>query len=129
MLNILLADDLADSAKTLARILQAWGHDCMVAHDGLTALKLAADQGPDVALLDIGMPKMNGYAVARRLLQQYPELPMYAITGYGMADDIQQAKEAGFAGHFLKPVDLQELRKTLGSISAALTPAWDCSRC
>ena len=120
MLKILLADDYPDTTNTLSKVLQAWGHDCEIAYDGPGALKLAADCRPDVALLDIGMPGMDGYAVARQLLTMHPGLPIYAATGYGRLIDVIKSKEAGFTGHLLKPVDLTRLRQILASIEMSL---------
>src|SRR4051794_315383 len=113
MLRVLVADDYRDTADTLARILKAWGHECDVAYNGPAALKLAGDRRPDVALLDIGMPKMDGYAVAKQLLQQHPGLPVFALTGYGTSADVQRAKETGFTGHLVKPVEIADRKRSL----------------
>src|SRR4051794_4298227 len=112
-MHVLIADDYHDAADSLARIIRLWGHSCDVAYDGPASLKLAADRRSDVALLDIGMPKMDGYTVGRQLLTMYPGLPIYAVTGHGRIIDIAKTQEAGFTGHFLKPVDLAALQQIL----------------
>ena len=116
LLRILIADDYPDATESLCKLLKLWGHECAVAYDGPAALRLAMDGRPDVALLDIGMPKMDGYTVGRQILERHPGLPVFAITGYGTAADVQQAKEAGFTGHLLKPVDPAILQAVLATI-------------
>ena len=105
----------ADAARSLARLLKSWGHEVQVAHDGPAALEAARPTGPDVVLLDIGLPGMDGYEVARRLEGQRRGGPrIVALTGYGQEEDRRRSQEAGFDHHLVKPVDPEELRKTLG---------------
>jgi PAS domain S-box-containing protein len=113
--RVLVVDDNVDSAESLALLLELYGHDVRLAHDGLTALEEVWASAPDVVLLDIGLPKMDGYAVARRLREE-PSLAhvrLIAMTGYGQEEDRLRAREAGFDHHLVKPVDLDSLRELL----------------
>jgi len=113
--RILVVDDNVDAARTLGELLELWGHQVRVVHDGPTAIETARSYRPEVVLLDIGLPKMDGYEVARRL-RQLPGLSgmvLVALTGYGQEEDQNRAREAGFDYHFTKPVDLADLRKLL----------------
>lgn len=113
--NILVVDDNKDSRETLADVLRIWNHSVAEAEDGPTCLKLASTFAPDVILLDIGMPHMDGFEVARQL-RQLPELArtrIIAVSAYGSADDKQKAARAGFDEHFTKPVALDVLRGQL----------------
>jgi signal transduction histidine kinase/ActR/RegA family two-component response regulator len=109
--RVLLVDDNRDAAEMLAMSLRAMGHEVHVALDGLAALDLAAREVADVALLDLGLPVIDGYELASRLRQQdgWASVPFAALTGYGQADDRQRTTEAGFADHLVKPIDLDEL--------------------
>jgi signal transduction histidine kinase/ActR/RegA family two-component response regulator/putative methionine-R-sulfoxide reductase with GAF domain len=117
--RVLVVDDNVDGALTLAEILQAWGLEASVAHSGQDALKAFGAQRPTTVLLDIGMPGMDGYEVARRLRALSPPTPgrlrLVALTGYGQDEDRRRARDAGFDHHFTKPVDLEVLRKLLTS--------------
>ncbi len=115
--RILLADDNTDFANSLAALLAARGHDVRVAHDGAEALATAARFSPDFAFLDIGMPKVHGYEVARRLreLPATAECVLVAVTGWGQEDDRQRAREAGFDRHLVKPVDPADIDTILDS--------------
>ena len=109
--RILLVDDNADGAWTLARILEMQGHQVSVAHSGPAALELAASINLDVVILDIGLPGMDGYSVAR-VLRGRPDTAhavLIALTGYGQPEDIRKATNAGFDSHLVKPVDLDAL--------------------
>ncbi len=109
--RVLVVDDNVDAADMLAETLELEGYEVEQAHDGVMALARAASFGPDVVLLDIGLPELDGYEVARRLRQQ-PEgdaLLLVALTGYGQESDRQRSREAGFDFHFVKPVDLERL--------------------
>ncbi len=113
--RVLVVDDNVEAAEMLASLLQTIGHEVAVAHDGATAIDAAQSSPPDVALLDIGLPVMDGYEVAERLR----ELPacantlLIALTGYGQPDDIARAARAGFARHFVKPVEIAEITALL----------------
>lgn len=116
--RILLVDDNSDAAETLADILRELGHTISVAHDGPTALAAAAAFRPHLALLDIGLPVMDGYELARRLREQ-PELrrtQLFAITGYGQESDRKRSREAGFQEHLVKPIDLTELAALIDTV-------------
>jgi CheY-like chemotaxis protein len=112
---VLIADDNHDAADALAMLLVALGHDVRVAYGGQAALKLAAEFRPDYALLDIGMPDMDGYEVARRLRAEpwAHGLRLAAITGWGQEEDLDRARRAGFDRHFTKPVDPDEVAMLL----------------
>jgi PAS domain S-box-containing protein len=115
--RILIADDNQDSAESLSLILELSGYETWVAHDGLEAVQTAMAHRPDVALLDIGMPKINGYEAARRIREQPwgQRMLLIAITGWGQEDDKRQALEAGFDHHVTKPVHLPDLERLLAS--------------
>ncbi len=111
--RVLVVDDNADAAQSIAMLLRMNGHEVEVACDGEQALELAARQVPDVAFLDIGLPGMDGYEVARRL-QEMPGLQgvrLIAVTGYGQAKDKEAARAAGFHLHVTKPIEPGELVK------------------
>ena len=116
--TVLLVDDNADSAEMLAILLGLEGHTVIVAHDGPSALEVAAQQQPAVVLLDIGMPGMDGYAVARRLRQgtASADTVLVALTGYGQECDRERTQAAGFDHHLVKPVDMDALRRVLGGV-------------
>jgi signal transduction histidine kinase/ActR/RegA family two-component response regulator len=105
--NVLVADDNRDAADTLSLLLEMSGYAVTVAHSGQEALKQLLMQPPDAAILDIGMPDMSGYEVARRFRQESGRADVFllAVTGWGQQDDIARAKEAGFDEHLTKPVD------------------------
>jgi signal transduction histidine kinase/CheY-like chemotaxis protein len=114
----LLVDDNADAADTLALLLRLWGHEVTVAHDGPAALRAAEAQRPEVCLLDIGLPGMDGYELARRLRAR-PGLAravLVALTGWGQEEDRRRAREAGFDHHLVKPVELSALRELLAQV-------------
>jgi CheY-like chemotaxis protein len=113
--RVLIVDDNADGAEMLAAVLNVDGHQTLVAHDGRRALQLAAEHQPDVVLLDIGLPDMDGFEVARRLRGE-PRLArvrLVALTGFGQEEDRRQSVAAGFDHHLLKPVDMEALREVL----------------
>jgi signal transduction histidine kinase/CheY-like chemotaxis protein len=113
--RILVVDDNRDSAKSLAMLLKMSGHDVHTAHDGLEAVEAAATLQPDVILLDIGMPRLNGYEAARRIRerQRHKNLTLVALTGWGQDEDRRRSEDAGFDSHLVKPVDLAALTKLL----------------
>ncbi len=111
--RILIVDDNADAAETLARAFRELGHVVELALDGPSALDKAGAFQPDVALIDIGLPVMNGYEVAAHLKRRAASAPrLFAITGYGLETDVRRSSEAGFEAHFVKPVDLDRLART-----------------
>jgi PAS domain S-box-containing protein len=113
--RILLADDNHDAVESLAMLLQVSGHQTCLAYDGQEALEKALTWRPDVALLDIGMPKLSGHEVARRLRAQpeFHDLILVALTGWGQEDDRRRSREAGFDHHLVKPCDLAVLYSLL----------------
>jgi PAS domain S-box-containing protein len=117
--RILVADDLRDSADSLAIMLRLAGHDIQTAYDGLEAVQAAATFQPDVILLDVGMPKMNGYEAARHIRQQMwgKRMLLVAVTGWGQEEDKRRAFEAGFDYHLTKPVEASVLEKLLSLIN------------
>jgi signal transduction histidine kinase len=119
--RILVADDNLDSLESLARLLQQRGHEIHKAADGLQALEAASRVRPDLVLLDIGMPGMDGYEVARRIRSQPwgREATLVALTGWGQENDRRRSREAGFDSHCIKPLDLARLMSLLASLPAA----------
>lgn len=122
--RVLVIDNSTETAQSMALLMQAWGYEVHVAYDPLTALELAQSQPPQVVLLDIGMPHMDGYEVARRLRQREESrhAVLVAVTGYGEEDDRRQAREAGFDFHMTKPVDPEELHQLLQQAGFHGTP-------
>ena len=113
--KVLVVDDNKDSAQTLAMMLKIMGNDVRTAHDGLEAIEKAQEYLPNVILLDLGMPKLNGYDVCRRIREQDwgTTMVIIALTGWGQAEDRQRTKEAGFDHHLVKPVDVAKLKELL----------------
>ena len=109
--RVLLADDNRDAAESLAILLHLEGFDTRIAYDGATALQLLGEFQPHVVLLDIGMPDIDGYEVARRIAAAdgSSAVILIAITGWGQQADIERAKAAGFHGHFTKPIELDDV--------------------
>lgn len=114
--RVLIVDDNADGADLLAEALGDMGYRTRVAHDGPEALRVAAEFSPQLALVDIGLPVMDGYELAARLREQWQEVKLVAITGYGQERDRQRAQSAGFNAHLTKPVDLDKLGELLGQM-------------
>lgn len=115
--KVLLADDNRDSAETLADLLRSYGHDVHTAHDGAKAAELAMQLQPDVLILDIGMPGMTGYEVARHVRAQSwgNRALLIAATGWGQDEDRQRALQAGFDQHLTKPFDPSHLLQLIGA--------------
>jgi PAS domain S-box-containing protein len=115
--RVLIVDDNQDGAESLAILLQLGGHETHTAHDGQQAIEAAERLHPDVVLLDIGLPRLNGYEVCRRIREQPwgKELLLVAVTGWGQQEDRRRSREAGFDTHIVKPVDLDRLQKLLAS--------------
>lgn len=120
-LLILVVDDNNDAASLMAMLLEAMGHEVVVEHSSRRALELAKNVAPDVCLLDIGLPEMDGNELAQRLRSQ-PETAasvLIAVTGYGQDQDRKQTQAAGFDHHLVKPVDFQKLNSLLADVSKA----------
>ena len=104
-----------DAADMLAVMLQMFGHEVQAVYSGQTALETAVESQPDFVLLDIGLPDIDGYEVARRLREQprTKDVTLIAVTGYGQDSDRQRSQEAGFDHHLVKPVEAQKLEDML----------------
>jgi PAS domain S-box-containing protein len=118
--RVLVVDDNVDSAESMAVLLRLYGHDVRLAHDGEAALEEARAFRPDVMFLDIDLPKMDGYEVARRLRLEptMGGMTLVAMTGYGQEEERRRTREAGFHSHLVKPVDFDILQELLSSLPA-----------
>jgi CheY-like chemotaxis protein len=112
---VLVVDDNQDAAESLAMLLRLMGLQCVTAHDGIEGLRLAREQRPDIALLDIGLPGMNGYdvAVAIRAEPWGKAATLVALTGWGQSEDRRRSRAAGFDVHLVKPVATEQLVEVL----------------
>jgi signal transduction histidine kinase len=119
--RILVADDNNDALESLATLLQLSGHEVYTAANGAIALESAEQHRPEVALLDIGMPKLDGYEVARRIRAQPwgQRITLVALTGWGQDSDRRRSQEAGFDSHLVKPLDLDKLTELLAALPVA----------
>jgi PAS domain S-box-containing protein len=117
-LRILVVDDNIDAAHAMAYVLKLSGHDVTIAHDGPGALTAAAAKAPELVLLDIGLPGMDGYAVASRMRAAgLKDAAIVAVTGYGQEEDMRRSNEAGFDHHLVKPVDAAMIRKIIAGVA------------
>jgi CheY-like chemotaxis protein len=118
--RVLVTDDNVDAATSLAMMLELMGNEIRIAHDGLEAIETAADFRPDMILLDIGMPRLNGYDACRRIREQPwgRGTVIVALTGWGQEEDKRRSREAGFDHHLVKPID----PVTLGQLLAGAQP-------
>ena len=116
--TVLVVDDNKDAADTLADLLRALGHDVRVAYDAVQALEVAARGPASIALLDLGLPVVDGYELAARLrsLPGWQKTRMVALTGYGLANDRRKTKRAGFDAHFVKPIDIAAVDEAIRSL-------------
>jgi CheY-like chemotaxis protein/two-component sensor histidine kinase len=119
--RILVVDDNKDAAESFAKLLELAGHEVRMAHDGLEAVNLAGAFRPDVVLLDIGLPKLNGLDAARHIRQQPwgKDMTLVALTGWGQEEDQQRSKEAGFDHHLVKPVKAATLSDLLAGVPSS----------
>jgi CheY-like chemotaxis protein len=119
--RVLIVDDNEDSANSLAMILKLGGHETASVYTAVDALQHAATFKPDVVLLDIGLPGMDGYEVAQKMreLPGLRNIRLVAVTGYGRSDDRRRAREAGFDDHLTKPVEFAVLERMLAGIRAS----------
>jgi CheY-like chemotaxis protein len=117
--RILVVDDNVDSADSMAELLRVWGHEVQAVYNGSEALGAAAEFRPEIALLDIDMPDMSGYELARRLTVRdgLNGTMFVALTGYGQDEDHRRSAEAGFRAHLVKPVDPEALRRLLATLA------------
>ena len=119
LLRVLIVDDNVDTVLSFSMLLKQTGNEVQTAHDGLTAVKIAMETIPDVVLLDIGLPGLNGYEVAKQIRNQ-PSLKnvvLVALTGYGQESDRQASMDAGFTHHLIKPAKLEQVRKILANVA------------
>ena len=118
-----MVEDDADIGQVMVALIRHCGHDPRLAADGLTALGMAREFRPDVALLDIGLPGMNGYELAMRLRREsgLEGTRLVALTGYGEDSDRQLSEEAGFEHHLVKPVTFEILQRILAESNAGAT--------
>jgi CheY-like chemotaxis protein len=119
--KILVVDDNVDSAMSMAMLLRISGHDTRTAHDGEIALERVEAFRPELVLLDIGLPKLDGYEVARRIRAEAwgQSIFLVAVTGWGQDEDRRNTAAAGFDLHLVKPVDLESLEKLLAGLPQA----------
>jgi CheY-like chemotaxis protein len=118
-----VVDDNVDMVKILEMLLRRSGHDVRTAHDGPAALETASDYRPNVVLLDIGLPELDGYEVAKRMRKHalLQNVVLVAMTGYGQESDRQRAREAGFDHHLVKPTAFEQMQKILATVSEKAT--------
>ncbi len=118
--RILIVDDNSDAAVSLALLLKISGNDTYTAHDGLEALEAFERYRPEVMLLDIGLPKLSGHEVCRRIRERPggEDVVIIALTGWGQESDRRKSQDAGFDGHLVKPVDYGTLMDLLRSVEA-----------
>jgi CheY-like chemotaxis protein len=125
--RILIVDDNRDGADSLAAMLRLLGNDTRTAYDGLEGVRVAGEYRPDVVLLDIGLPRLNGCEACRRIREQLwgKKIVLIAVTGWGQEDDRRRSQEAGFDHHLVKPLDPDELGKLLADPLPRLEPDAD----
>lgn len=114
-----MVDDNHDAAQSLAMLLRMAGHEASAVFDGVEAVEVAASFVPDVILLDLGLPKLSGFEVARRIRNESwgKETVLVAVTGWGQDESRRQTADAGFDGHLVKPVEYSALMALLTSLS------------
>jgi CheY-like chemotaxis protein len=119
--RILLVDDNVDFAMSLALLLETLGHDVSVAHDASEALAIANERAPEFAFLDLGLPRVSGYDLARKLRANpgTAATVLIALSGWGQQQDRERSKEAGFALHLVKPIELQGIEAALRTLAEA----------
>ena len=117
--RVLVVDDNVDAAQAMAMLLEMSGHEGRMAHDGPSALEAALCWQPELVLLDIGLPGLNGFEVAKRIRPEplLKKVVLVALTGYGLEADRQRSREAGFDHHLVKPTGFDAIEKILESVS------------
>jgi CheY-like chemotaxis protein len=120
-MRLLVVEDEAEIAESLTLLLEFAGHEVVVASSGRGALEVVEKHLPDVALIDIGLPDIDGYEVARQFRKRpaFKAISLVALSGYGRDEDILRGREAGFEHHLTKPTDPKTLERLLGSIASA----------
>jgi CheY-like chemotaxis protein len=118
--RVLVADDNGDAAESMGALLRIMGNEVRIVHDGMQAIEEAGAFRPDLILLDIGMPRVNGYEAARRIRGQHwgKQIFLVAVSGWGQEDDKRRASEAGFDRHLTKPVEFARLEELIGELQA-----------
>jgi CheY-like chemotaxis protein len=116
--RVMIVDDNRDAADSLSLLLQLEDHATLTAYSGEDALSLVASFDPQFVLLDIGLPQMDGYEVARRLKTLVPQARLIAVTGYGLAGDKQRSADSGFEAHLVKPVNLSDIQAAFATLTA-----------
>jgi CheY-like chemotaxis protein len=118
-LDIVIVDDNVDMATAVGDLVRLMGHEAAVVHHAVPALAALSDGGADVALIDIGLPGMDGYELARRVRADAtgPRVFLVALTGYGGESHRARSREAGFDAHLVKPIDLEALRALLRGVT------------
>jgi CheY-like chemotaxis protein len=113
--RVLVVDDHEDSTESLGLLLRLMGHDVRLAADGPAALRAAEEFSPEIVILDIGLPGMDGYEVAARLRErpQFSATRLIALTGYGQEEDRQRSREVGFEAHLIKPIEMESLHQLI----------------
>lgn len=124
-LKVLIIEDNLDAAEGLATLLELWRHQVQVVHDGVAALNVLENSEPEVILLDIGLPGLDGYQVAAELKKdgRLSRALVVAMTGYGQDEDRRRTQEAGIRHHFVKPIEPARLKRLLDSYHAERTTA------
>jgi CheY-like chemotaxis protein len=119
--KVLVVDDSKDTADSLALLLRLWGQEVRTAHDGQSALKAARSYQPRLVLLDIGLPGLSGYEVARQLREEFgrDRMVLAALTGYGQEEDQERSRRAGIDHHLVKPIDPATLQALLAALNHA----------
>jgi CheY-like chemotaxis protein len=117
-LRILVVDDDVDAANSFEMLLTSWGHKVVTSYDPVQAIDTAAAIQPDLVLLDIGMPRLNGYETCKQMRRRcpYPSPTIVAVSGSVMREDRAKSREAGFDAHFAKPVDTEALQQLLAQV-------------
>jgi two-component system, sensor histidine kinase len=115
--RVLIVEDNQDAGEMYRMLIELYGHEVLLAENGARGLEMLKSARPDVALVDIGLPVMDGYELARRFRAEPDAKRVYlvALTGYGSSSDVDRSRQAGFDLHMLKPVDPQELKSLLDS--------------
>ena len=117
--RILIVDDNRDAAKTLSMLLEMTGYETFTANDGITAVDVACESRPDIILMDLGLPRMNGHEACRKIrdLTWGMDVTIIAVTGWGQDKDREESGTAGFDRHLVKPVSLETLQSTFAEFS------------
>jgi CheY-like chemotaxis protein len=118
----LVVDDNVDSVLSFSMLLEASGHEVRTAHDGPAAVRAALEYRPDLVVLDIGLPGLNGYEVAKRIRQNpvLTNVVLVALTGYGQEADREASRQAGFDHHLVKPARLEQLQQILAGVTGSV---------